>query len=315
VRDGILKQGRNVLAVKATDTGGGGGIHGDPGMLHLLVGSHNIPLAGQWKYQIENVSDLSAVGPNDYPTLLYNAMVSPLIPFTIEGALWYQGEANAGRAYEYRTAFPLMITDWRAHWGQGDFPFYFVQLASWKADDGTSETGSSWAEIREAQSYTRKLPNTGMAVTIDIGNYEDIHPRNKKDVGLRLAAIALRDTYKQNVVSNGPRGEKIVRDNGNTYVEFHNIAGGLMVKDKYGYVRGFEVAGADGKFYPSQAFIEGDRILLKCDQVKEPAVVHYGWADYAGECNLYNKEGFPAEPFRIGDEERFKTKDSRFTLK
>jgi len=315
VKNGILKEGKNIVAVKVMDYGYGGGIHDDASMVHLLIGSHNVPLDGPWKYHIESVDGISAVGPNDYPTLLYNAMVNPLIPYTIEGALWYQGEANAGRAYEYRTAFPLMITDWRKHWGQGDFPFYFVQLASWKADDGNSEKGSSWAELREAQSYTRKLPNTGMAVTTDIGNYEDIHPRNKVDVGLRLAALALANTYGKQNVSNGPRGEKLVREGDKTFVTFHNIAGGLMVKDKYGYIRGFEVAGADGKFFPAQAFIEGDRVLLKSDQVKDPVIVHYGWADYAGECNLYNKEGFPAEPFRIGDTDKFITKNAKFTLK
>jgi sialate O-acetylesterase len=314
VRDGLLKEGENTIAVKVVDTGGDGGIHGDASMLHLLVGSHNVPLEGTWHYQVESAAGASSVGPNDYPTLLYNAMINPLVPYTIEGALWYQGEANAGRAYQYRTAFPLMITDWRKHWGQGDFPFYFVQLASFGADEGNSEKGSSWAELREAQAFTRKLPNTGMAVTTDIGNHDDIHPRNKLDVGLRLAAIALANTYGQNIVCNGPRGEKMTREQGKTYVDFHNIGGGLVAKDKYGYIRGFEVAGRDGKFFPAQAFIDGNRIVLKCEQVREPVIVHYGWADDAGECNLYNKEGFPAEPFRIGDTEKFITKENKFTL-
>ncbi len=313
VKEGILRAGKNVIVVRVNDTGGGGGIHGDAKMLHLLIDSNDVPLNGTWKYQIESVQGATSVGPNDYPTLLYNAMINPLIPFTIEGALWYQGEANAERAYQYRTAFPLMITDWRKHWGQGDFPFYFVQLSSWNADNGNSEKGSSWAELREAQASTLKLPNTGMAVTIDIGDRNDIHPRNKLDVGLRLAAIALADTYGKNVVSRGPRGEKLLKDGGQWYVEFHNVAGGLATNDKYGYIRGFEVAGADGKFYPSQAFIDGDRILLKSD-LKDIKIVHYGWADDAGECNLFNKEGFPAEPFRIGDTDKFITKDSKFSL-
>jgi sialate O-acetylesterase len=314
VKAGVLKEGKNVIAVKATDTGGGGGIHGEASMLHMMVGSHNIALNGKWMYHIESAGDANAVGPNDYPTLLFNSMINPLIPYSIRGALWYQGEANAGRAYQYRTAFPLMIEDWRKHWGQGNFPFFFVQLASWNADNGNSEKGSTWAELREAQSSALKLPHTGMAVTIDIGNPTDIHPRNKVDVGLRLAAIASADVYGQPVVSRGPRGEKLLSDDGKLYVEFHNVAGGLTVKDKYGYIRGFEVAGADGKFYPAQAFIEGDRIRLKCDQVKEPVIVHYGWEDDAGKCNLYNKEGFPAEPFRIGDTDKFVTKESKFTL-
>src|SRR5207342_2001934 len=136
-----------------------------------------------------------SIGPNSYPTLLYNAMISPLIPYAIKGAIWYQGEANSGRAYQYRKAFPLMINDWRSRWKQGDFPFYFVQLSSWNANNGNSEKGSEWAELREAQAMTLSLPNTGMAVTTDIGDAKDIHPKNKQDVGKRLAAIALNKSY------------------------------------------------------------------------------------------------------------------------
>ncbi|MEI9921541.1 MAG: sialate O-acetylesterase [Bacteroidota bacterium] len=310
VKAGVLKQGRNVIVVKATDTGGGGGIHGEASMLHLLVGQHNVPLDGKWGYHIESAGDANAVGPNDYPTLLYNAMLNPLIPYSIRGALWYQGEANAGRAYQYRTEFPLMITDWRKHWAQGDFPFYFVQLASWNADNGNSNNGSTWAELREAQTSTLSLPNTGMAVTIDIGNPTDIHPRNKLDVGLRLAAVALKNTYGKSVVDRGPT----FKQRNGMYIEFDNVGSGLMVKDKYGYVRGFEVAGSDGKFYPAQAFVEGNRILLRSEQVKDVTIVHYGWEDDAGECNLFNKEGFPAEPFRVGDNDKFITKNNKFIL-
>ena len=310
VKAGVLKSGKNVIVVKATDTGGGGGIHGEASMLHMMVGQHNIPLDGKWAYHIESAGDANALGPNDYPTLLFNAMVSPLIPYSIRGALWYQGEANAGRAYEYRTSFPLMINDWRKHWGQGNFSFYFVQLSSWNADNGNSEKGSTWAELREAQTATMSLPHTGMAVTTDIGNPTDIHPRNKLDVGMRLAAIALKDNYGKNVISRGPT----FKQRNGMYIEFDNTGSGLMAKDKYGYVRGFEVAGAEGKFFPAQAFIDGNRILLRCDQVKDPAVVHYGWEDDAGECNLFNKEGFPAEPFRVGDTDKFITKNSKFTL-
>lgn len=316
VKEGLLKAGRNVIAIKTVDTGGGGGIHGDAAMVHMLVGSHDVPLSGSWSYQIESAGSGNSVGPNDYPTLLYNAMVNPLIPYTIAGALWYQGEANAGRAYEYRKAFPLMIGDWRKHWGQGDFPFYFVQLASWNADHGNSEKGSSWAELREAQESTLSLPQTGMAVTIDIGNPEDIHPRNKLDVGLRLAAVALNKTFGKQVVSRGPTFKQMTPgEQGKVLISFDNIGSGLMVKDKYGYIRGFEVAGSDGKFFPAQAFIEGDQVVVQSKSVAAPVIVHYGWADEAGECNLFNKEGFPAEPFRKGDNEKFITKDAKFTVK
>jgi sialate O-acetylesterase len=149
-------------------------------------------------------------------------MVNPLIPYGIEGVIWYQGEANAGRAYQYRKAFPLMITDWRKHWHQGDFPFYFVQLASWNADNGNSAKGSSWAELREAQTMTLSLPNTGMAVTTDIGDSKDIHPKNKQDVGKRLAAIALHNVYNKDVVYSGPVYESMKIDGNKVKIYFKN---------------------------------------------------------------------------------------------
>ena len=203
---GVLKEGKNLIAVKVDDTGGGGGIYGDKADLKLTTNSHNvISLAGKWQFNIEKVSsNTTSIGPNAYPTLLFNAMIYPILNYAIEGAIWYQGESNAGRAYQYRKAFPLMIQDWRNHWKQGDFPFYFVQLASFNANHGTSEHGSSWAELREAQSMTLSLPNTGMAVTTDIGEAEDIHPRNKQDVGKRLAAIALNKVYGRKNVFTGP---------------------------------------------------------------------------------------------------------------
>ena len=199
---GVLVEGRNLIAVKVEDTGGGGGIYGEKSDLKLTTNSHDIiPLDGKWQFNIETLSSgTTSIGPNAYPTLLFNAMVNPILNFAIEGAIWYQGESNAGRAYQYRKAFPLMIQDWRNHWKQGDFPFYFVQLASFNANYGTSEHGSSWAELREAQSMTLALPNTGMAVTTDIGEANDIHPRNKQDVGKRLAAVALNKAYGRNNV-------------------------------------------------------------------------------------------------------------------
>jgi sialate O-acetylesterase len=298
VGENILKQGKNVIAIRVVDTGGGGGIHGDASGLHLVVGTQNVPLTGKWLYHVESLAGGSSVGPNDYPTLLFNAMINPLVNYTIEGALWYQGESNAGRAYQYRTAFPLMINDWRKHWGQGDFPFYFVQLASWNADNGNSEKGSSWAELREAQTMTLSLPQTGMAVTTDIGNPTDIHPRNKKDVGLRLAAVALAGIYQKQIVSRGPVYNSMTVSGSRATITFKNVPGGLMVKDKYGYIRGFEVSGKDGKFYPAQAFVDGINVIVSSKSVAEPAYVRFGWSDENGECNLYNAEGFPAEPFR-----------------
>lgn len=235
--------------------------------------------------------------PNRYPTLLFNAMINPLIPYTIKGAIWYQGESNAGRAYEYRTSFPMMIKDWRKRWELGDFPFYFVQLASFKAAGGTSATGSTWAELREAQHLTLSLPRTGEAVTIDIGNTNDIHPRNKQDVGKRLAAIALHDSYKKNVVYSGPEYQKHKISGNQVTIHFDHVHGGLTAKgsDK---VVGFEIAGADQKFYPAEARIEGEAIVASSSSVAQPKAIRYAWADDPGTSNLFNKEGLPAVPFR-----------------
>jgi len=294
---GLLKEGNNVIVVRVEDTGGGGGIHGDADQVKITIGGKSQSLSGPWSYHIESISSNTGVGPNSYPTLLYNAMLYPLIPFTIKGALWYQGESNAGRAYQYRTAFPLMISDWRKQWGQGDFPFYFVQLASFNAGNGNSQVGSDWAELREAQTLTLSLPNTGMAVTTDIGDPFDIHPRNKQDVGKRLAAVALKNTYGKSVEDAGPTYHSMKVEGDKVIVSFTH-ATGLMTTDKYGYLKGFEVAGEDQKFHYAKAFIEGDQVILYSDAVSKPVAVRFGWADDASEDNLFNKDGFPAAPFR-----------------
>ncbi len=296
---GTLKSGENVIAVRVTDTGGGGGIYGEPGEIKLSYGNAVESLAGTWSYQVESLSKSSSgVGPNSYPTLLYNAMIHPLVPYTIRGAIWYQGESNAGRAYEYRKSFPLLINDWRKQWGQGDFPFYFVQLASFNSANGNSEKGSTWAELREAQTLTLSLPNTGMVVTTDIGDPKDIHPRNKQDVGTRLASVGLQDIYEKTLVSGGPVYQSMETAGNKAILTLTNIGSGLMVKDKYGYLKGFEIAGADRKFFYAKAYIEGDKIMVHHESVKDPVAVRFGWADDASENNLFNREGFPAVPFR-----------------
>ncbi len=297
---GLLKGGNNLIAIRVFDSGGGGGIYGDPVDMKLTT-SHNIviPLTGNWSYNIEALlPGKTAIGPNSYPTLLFNAMINPLLNYSIRGALWYQGEANDSRAFQYRTAFPLMIRDWRSHWKQGDFPFYFVQLASFNAANGNSENGSTWAELREAQSLTLSLPNTGMAVTTDIGEAKDIHPRNKQDVGKRLAAIALNKVYNQHNVFSGPTYEKMRVDGNRIRISFTNVGTGFLVKDKYGYPKGFEIAGADQKFHYAKAWIEGNEVIVSADQVFNPVAVRFAWADYPEDANLFNKEGFPASPFR-----------------
>lgn len=299
---GILKEGENVIAVRVEDTGGGGGIYGAPGDLTFALEQIKQSLAGSWSYQVESLLKVNGdISPNDFPTLLFNGMINPLIPYTIRGALWYQGESNAGRAYQYRKAFPLMINDWRMRWGQGAFPFYFVQLATFNANNGNSNNGSAWAELREAQALTLSLPNTGMAVTTDIGDPKDIHPRNKQDVGMRLAALALRNIFEKDIVAGGPVFADMKRDGGKAIVHFTNTGSGLMVKDKYGYVKGFEIAGQDRKFYYAQAYIEGDNVVVYHRDVNDPVAVRYGWADDASDCDLFNNEGFPASPFRTDD--------------
>jgi len=265
--------------------------------MKLTIDESVIPLAGNWKFKAEQIyANTTSLGPNSYPTLLFNAMVNPLIPYAFEGVIWYQGESNAGRAYQYRKAFPLMITDWRKHWNTGDFPFYFVQLASYKADNGNSKNGSTWAELREAQTMTLSLPNTGMAVTTDIGNSSDIHPKNKQDVGKRLAAIALHNVYKKDVVYGGPMYQSMKVSGNKIIISFTNIGGGLMAKK--GELKGFEISGLGGQFYPAIATIDNNRVIVESDMVKYPAAVRFGWKDDAGEDNLFNKEGFPASPFR-----------------
>lgn len=311
---GTLKEGKNVIAIKIVDYAGGGGIWGDASDLKLSLQSTVIPLSGKWKFNVTDVTEItSEVSPNSYPSLLYNAMINPLIPYAFQGVLWYQGEENVGRANQYKEAFPLMINDWRTKWGQGDFPFYFVQLSSYNEFNGNSRKGSKWAELREAQSQTLQIPNTGMSVTTDIGNPNDIHPTNKQEVGKRLSAIALQNIYNKKIVSSGPAFKSLEIKENQITITFDNIGSGLMTTDKYGYIKGFEIAGADKIFYYAKAYINDNKVIVYNENVSNPVAIHYGWADDAGDCNLYNKEEFPASPFRTDDWETL-TKDAKYTF-
>lgn len=300
---GVLKAGKNVIAVRVVDNQGGGGIYGDDIAMRLSIGQSIISLAGDWKFRIESImnKEAGAMGPNDFPGILFNAMIHPLLPYTIKGAIWYQGETNAGRAYEYRTAFPLMITDWRQHWKQGDFPFFFVQLSTFGSAAANSNNGSNWAELREAQAMTLSLPHTGMAVTTDIGDPKDIHPKNKQDVGKRLAYIALHDVYGKQGEYMGPVYQSMNKVGDRIDISFAHTGSGWLVKDKYGYIKGFEIAGADKKFHFAKALINGNKITVWCDEVPQPVAVRYNWADDASEGNLFNKEMLPAASFRTDD--------------
>ncbi|MBC8111979.1 MAG: hypothetical protein H7Y04_13035 [Verrucomicrobia bacterium] len=299
IPSGVLKEGKNVIAIKITDTGGGGGIWGEAQQVKITFANESQSLAGEWLFRVESFSNTQpGSNPNAYPTLLSNAMIHPLIPFAIKGVIWYQGESNAGRAYQYRKAFPLLINDWRKRWNQGDFPFYFVQLSSFNSGNGDSNKGSTWAELREAQTLALSLPNTGMAVTTDVGESNDIHPKNKQEVGKRLAAIALNATYGKNIIAQGPAYQSMKIEGNKIIISFNNIDGGLMAKDKYGYLRGFEIAGEDQQFQYAKAFIEENKVIVYQERLTKPVAVRFGWADDAGDNNFFNKEGFPALPFR-----------------
>ena len=232
------------------------------------------------------------------PCVLYNAMIHPLQPFAIKGAIWYQGESNAGRAYQYRTLFPTMIESWRGTWKQGDFPFLFVQLAPFMKIE-TEPQESAWAELREAQLLTSlHCKNTGMAVITDVGDPKDIHPTKKEPVGARLTVAALGIAYGKDIEYSGPLYEKMTVKDGKAVLHFKHVGKGLEAKD--GPLQGFTLAGADRKFYNAKAEIQGDTVLVWCDQVPEPAAVRYGWAN-CPVVNLWNKDGLPASPFRTDD--------------
>ncbi len=262
-----------------------------------------------------------AVAPQNTATYLYNGMINPILSYAITGAIWYQGESNAGRAYQYRMAFPLMITDWRKQWGQGDFPFYFVQLANYLAKD-TAPGESGWAELREAQSMTLKLPNTGQAVIIDVGESDDIHPRDKATVGERLARIALAKDYgKKDLVYSGPTYQSMQVDGSKVRLTFGHVGGGLVAKElpatytkksltnetaplvrnsPSSELEGFAICGEDKKWVWADAKIDGNDVVVWSDQVPKPVAVRYAWSNNP-TCNLYNKEGLPASPFRTDD--------------
>lgn len=272
--------------------------------LHVPVGLINSSLGGtaaeEWtsRETLDSRPDLKPRLAQSKSTQLYNAMIHPLAPFGIRGAIWYQGESNAGRAEQYQVLFPAMIRNWRELWGQGDFSFLFVQLAPWrKIVDEPME--SDWAELREAQRLTCKnVKNTAMAVITDLGDEMDIHPRQKAPVGERLARAALAQVYGQKIVASGPRFEQLTIDGAKAIVRFSQVGGGLVAQgDK---LVGFTVAGEDRKFHKADAKIDGETVVVTSDKVATPLAVRYGWADYP-VVNLYNKEGLPASPFRTDD--------------
>ena len=298
VPSNILREKDNVLVVRVYDAGGIGGF-----TTSEFWG--NPILWGNWLYKKDESVNLQKVRkpnlpnatPFSSPGVLYNANIAPLTSFPITGAIWYQGESNADRAYEYRELFPAMIKDWRKQWKQGDFPFLFVQLANYEAESMEPKE-SNWAELREAQAMTLSLPNTGMATAIDIGEANDIHPKNKEDVGIRLGLAALKIAYERDTVFSGPTFKAMKINGRNAIIEFDNLGSGLTTKDKYGYVRGFQIAGADKTFHWAKAAIDGNTVVVTCSEVSTPVAVRYAWDNNPGPLDLYNNEQLPALPFR-----------------
>ncbi len=249
------------------------------------------------KAKAEGTKPPNAPGPLWMPSGLYNGMLAPLVPYAIKGAIWYQGESNAGRAWQYRRLFPTMIRNWRERWGQGDFPFLFVQLAAW-GPNGTKLGDSDWAELREAQTMTLSLPNTGMASAIDVGTYDDIHPKNKLPVGARLALAARSVAYTQKLVFAGPMYAGMKANGDKITLKFNHTGGGLEAKG--GELKGFLIAGEDKVWREAKAEIKGKQVIVSSAEVPKPVAVRYAWAKYP-TVNFYNKEGLPANPFRTDD--------------
>jgi sialate O-acetylesterase len=294
----VLKPKGNVLVVRVFDTGGIGGFTTSPFWGNQI-------LWGDWYYKKGETIDASKfpkpnlpnATPFSSPGVLYNGNIAPLTEFRIKGAIFYQGESNVDRAYEYRELFPAMIKDWRRHWNQGEFPFLFVQLAN-HMEESVIPGESNWAELREAQALTLTLPNTGMATAIDIGEAGDIHPKNKQEVGRRLGLAALDVAYNKDIIASGPSFKAMKIEDDQIVIEYTSVGTGLISKDKYGYVRGFQVAGDDKKFHWAQARIVENTVIVICGKVKNPVAVRYAWDNNPGPLDLYNREGLPAIPFR-----------------
>jgi sialate O-acetylesterase len=231
-------------------------------------------------------------------TVLYNGMIAPLLPYAVKGAIWYQGESNAGRAHQYRTLFPALIESWREAWKDPEMPFFFVQLAPWR-NVTAQPLESDWAELREAQLLTtQKVKKTGMAVITDVGDAADIHPRQKEPVGARLAVAARAIAYGEKVEPSGPVFQAMEVDGNKAVLRFKHAGKGLEAR--HGMPIGFTVAGEDRKFYNANAEIKGDTVVVSCDKVSKPVAVRFGWAN-CPVCDLWNKDGLPASPFRTDD--------------
>ena len=304
---GLLKPGKNIIVVKVINTFGKGGFVPDK-PYNIIAAGQKIDLRGDWQYKVGQVFASTRGGSGgprfsaqDAPTGLYNTMVAPAINYTVKGFMWYQGEANSGKAAEYQQLLPALINDWRAKWRQGDLPFLYAQLPNFM-EVQYSPSESQWAQLRESQLKALSVPNTAMAVAIDAGEWNDIHPLDKKDVGERLALGAEHIAYgDKTVVYSGPIYQSFKKDGNKIVLTFNNVGGGLVAKGG-GELYYFAIAGADKKYVWAKATIDGDKVTVWSDDIADPVSVRYAWADNPEGANLYNKEGLPASPFETGGE-------------
>jgi sialate O-acetylesterase len=298
---GLLKEGGNTITVRVENYGGDGGFVDNGENFYLKTTANTINLSGEWKYKIGYTITKSdrpekEISPNTLPTLMYNCMISPLTNLSIKGVLWYQGESNWFRAYQYRELFPMMIADWRAKFNQGDFPFLYVQLAGYHRKQKQPEASSYWAEVREAQDKTLKVKNTGMVTAFDVGDSSNVHPKNKQEVARRLVLLAEKSVYGLQVKADAPRYKSFEIGDNAIIVKLTNPAGGLTAAKKVG---GFEIAGDDHKFYWADAEIVNDtQIKVSSLLVPHPVAVRYAWEDEPADANVYNSIRLPLFPFR-----------------
>jgi sialate O-acetylesterase len=303
--DGTLKPGKNLFVVRVSNNSGKGGFVPDK-PYQLIAGNDTIDLTGYWHYKVGSVNVPrngfhrgGGIAAQNQPGALYNSMIAPLVGYSIKGFSWYQGESNTGRPEEYAKLQPAMITDWRLKWKEGDIPFLFVQLPGFM-DYNYLPSESQWASFREAQAKSLSLPKTAMAVAIDLGEWNDVHPDRKKDVGNRLALAAEKIAYGENIIYSGPVYQSSTIDGNKIILSFTNTGSGMTTNDDEAPAE-FAIAGAGKKFVWANAKIDGTKIMVSSDEVPNPKYVRYAWADDPVNPNLINKEGLPAAPFRTDE--------------
>jgi len=300
VPDNILKDGSNTIVVKITSLiHHGGFVPGRP--YQIIADADTVKLEGDWKYKVGAVAEPleDRLFTGKIPTGLFNGMLAPVTNYTIKGAVWYQGESNTIRAFEHFVIFKELIKDWRNNWHQGDFPFLYVQLPNF-VEENFETTKYDWAVLRETQLRALSIPNTGMAVTIDIGEFNDIHPVKKEPVGDRLALAAQKVAYgDNNVVYSGPIYKSLEIKGNRVILSFTNVGGGLVAKG--GELKCFEICGIDNVYYPAKATIANNKIVVTSEKVDKPVATRYAWANNPEGVNFYNKEGLPASPFRTNE--------------